>query len=446
MTLAVVVGLFAVLFSSDSFVSYPNLYLVPWVLGLAVVMMTPLAILYYQGRFTFVDPLVFSVLSHFFPAYVVGGLFFAMGFSQPSFASFIQDPTYTLPLTISLVALGFAGLATGYMVPIGAKLGTWVAKVLPTANYSPDSLILPGVLLLLSGVMNTTVAFILGRFGYQKASEITSYDGIIFFTTLFWAQASFLLWWIIFRKKKWNFVVFPIIFVLGFTSLTKFLFSGSRGNIIQIFLIVTCAFIFSGKRFSVKQGAVAGFLLVVALTVGMIYGTTFRNVKGTEETQSAEQYTENVFTTVSQLGGGDVYDTLAFGAVNFAERVDVLSTLAVVVSNHEELAPYEELYGLSDNIWIELSTFIVPRVIWPEKPIVSDPRRYSELYFDYGGSSYAVTPVGDLLRNYGIIGIPIGMFMLGVILPLFLPLVGRGTNAGHLAADFVFHAPGIRLV
>ena len=150
----------------------------------------------------------------------------------------------------------------------------------------------------------------------------------------------------------------------------------------------------------------------------MIYGTTFRNVKGTEDTQSAEQYTDNIFVAVNQLGQGDVYETLTFGAVNFAERIDVLSTLAVVVSNYEQLAPYEELYGLDNNIWTDLSTFMIPRIIWPDKPVVADPRRYSDLYFDYSGSSYAITPIGDLLRNYGIVGIPIGMFILGLLLRL----------------------------
>lgn len=412
------IGLLAVLFASGSLDSYPNLYLVPWLLGLGAVMAVPMTFLYYRDRFTFVDPLVFATLSYFFPAFVVGGLFFAFGFSQPAFINLVQDPHYTLPLTICLVALGFAGLSAGYLLPVGAKFGGWIAAWLPKADYSPDSLIMPGQILLLSGVMNTIVALVLGRFGYQRAIEFTSYDGLIFFTTLFWVQASFLLWSVIFKRNKWDFVVVPIIFILLATSLTKFLYSGSRGNVIQIFLVITFAYILSGRRFTVKQGVVAGVLLTIGLTIGMIYGTAFRNVKGGEETQTAEQYTENVFRTMEQVGGTDLGETLAFGASSFAERIDILSTLAVVVSNYEELAPYEELYGLNDNIWVETTNFMFPRIIWPDKPVVSDARRYSDLYFDYGGSSYAITPIGDLLRNFGIVGIPIGMFILGLVLRL----------------------------
>ena len=416
MALAVTITLFAFLFSSGSFESYPFFFLVPWLLGLGIVMAIPLVYLYYQGRFTLVDPLVFGTLSYLFPAFVVGGLFFALGFSQPSFTSLIQDADYTLPLTVCLVALGYSGLALGYLLPVGTKLANLVVPRLPQADYSPESMIVPGVLLLLSGVLTSTLALIMGLFGYQKVAEINSYDGLINMTTLFWVQASFLLWSIIFRQKKWNFLVLPILVLLLVTSLTKFLYMGNRGNVIQLFVIITFAFILSGRKFSIKQGVLAGALLTFGITAGMIYGTTFRNVKGTEEMQSAEKYTENIFQALDEVGKTDVYDSLAFGAVNFTERVDVLSTLAVVVSNYEQLKPYEEAYGLDNNIWAETTTFIVPRIIWPDKPVISDPRKYSDLYFDFAGSSYAITPMGDLLRNYGMIGIPLGMFLIGLIL------------------------------
>lgn len=418
MGVTALLGLIALFFTSDLVDLYPNIYLVPWLIGLAAVIAVPMLFLYRKGRFTFVDPLVFATLSYIFPAFVIGGLFFALGLSQPYFADLIQDQHETLPLTVMIVGLGYAGLSLGYLLPIGAKFGGWISDWLPASNYSPDSYIIPGQILLFSGIMNTIVTLVLGQFGYQRAAEFTSYDGIIFFTTLFWVQASFLLWYVVFKRRKWDLTAGFLVAVLLVTSLVKFLFSGSRGNIIQLFLLISFAYILSGRRFTVKQGAVAAILLTIGLTVGMIYGTTFRNVKGSEESQSVANYTENVFATVEQVGRGNVVESLTFGAESFAARIDILSTLAVVVSNHEQLAPYEEIYGLNDNIWIEMTTFMIPRVLWPSKPVVSDPRRYSDLYFDFAGSSYALTPFGDLLRNYGIPGVPIGMFILGVVLRL----------------------------
>ena len=102
--------------------------------------------------------------------------------------------------------------------------------------------------------------------------------------------------------------------------------------------------------------------------------------------------------------------------MSLAERIDTLSSVAVVVSNYEKLKPYEESYGLDNNIWKDVSTFFIPRVLWPDKPVASEARKYSDLYFDYAENSFAITPIGDLIRNYGPIGVPIGMFIFGIIL------------------------------
>jgi hypothetical protein len=83
------------------------------------------------------------------------------------------------------------------------------------------------------------------------------------------------------------------------------------------------------------------------------------------------------------------------------------------------LAPYEEAYDLDNNIWKDLTTSLVPRVVWKEKPVSSDPRKFSDLYFNFGENSFAITPFGDLLRNYGIAGVPLGMMIIGIFLRLF---------------------------
>ena len=61
-----------------------------------------------------------------------------------------------------------------------------------------------------------------------------------------------------------------------------------------------------------------------------------------------------------------------------------------------------------------MSVFMIPRVIWNEKPSQSDPRKYSDLYFNQNDNSFAITPFGDLLRNFGVIGIPLGMMIIGI--------------------------------
>jgi oligosaccharide repeat unit polymerase len=427
MTAVVCVGLIIALLNSEFDSSYPYLFLLPWILGLAVVLATPTVILRSKGKFTFYHPLVFATWSYFFPAFVLGGLMLVFGWSQPSFLSFLQDARQNLPFTIELVILGFSAFAVGMMIPAGNRAGRSIADFLPKHEYELSSLILPSLILLLSGFVNSIIAFVLGVIGYQKAAEIGSYDGLIFLTTLFWMQASFVLWYIVFKRNRVDPLAVLIVLTLLATAIAKALIAGNRGSFLQLFVIIGFAYVLSGQRVNLKRGVAAGIFLAVCLLVGMIYGTTFRYVKGTESQTSVEIYTENIFETFDQVGRRDNTSTLEFALINLAERLDAVSSVGVVVSNYEQLKPYEESYGLDNNIWNDTVTFLVPRLIWPDKPVASDARKYSELYFDYGDNSFAITPIGDLLRNFGVIGVPIGMFILGV----FLRIIYRALIEGQ---------------
>ncbi len=419
MALASVTTLFVILAASGAFETYKYLFLVPWIIGLAIVMAAPSAYLYYKGRFSFADPIVFATWSYFFPAFILGGFFFAFGWSQPYYLAYTQDIPYTLPLTIVFVALGFAGLAVGYFLPVGERIGGWFERFLPKANYKLSSYVGPGIVLLMLGIFNTILAFVLGVFGYQKADQISSYDGLIYLTTLFWMEASFLLWNIIFRKQRLTVINVVLMVLLVSTAVSKALLAGNRGSAIQVFTIVAFAYILSGRELKIKQVVISAIVLTTLVLAGMIYGTTFRTIKGGESQQGFEQYTQNVTRTFDQIGKSDSYETLQYGVASLTERLDILTTLSVVISNYEQLAPYEEAYDLDNNIWKDMTIFLIPRVIWKEKPSASDARRYSDLYFNQGDTSFAITPIGDLLRNFGVVGIPIGMMLIGIFLRIF---------------------------
>lgn len=416
MVATVLAGGFLLLLNSSAGESYPYFFILPWLVALAVVLAGPSAILYYTGKFSLGNPIVFATWSYFFPAFVLGGFFLAAGFSQPYFLAFIQDPESDLPFTIVLIMLGFAGLSAGYFLPVGERIGAAIGRRLPTADYRASNYLLPGVALLVLGMINSVFATAVGLFGFQKAEEINSYDGLIFLTTLFWLEASFLLWYVLFRQKVWNFSSLLVILALIGTAISKALLAGNRGSAIQIFSIIALAYVLSGREFKVRQASISAVLLAVFLILGMIYGTTFREIKGSESTQSFDRYTENIFNTFDQVGRNDNVSLLQFAFSTLAERIDGVSSLAVVTSNYEKLAPFEASYDLDNNIWKDTTTFFIPRVIWPDKPVASEPRRYSELYFNYGESSFTITPMGDLLRNYGIWGVPLGMLLLGILL------------------------------
>ncbi len=417
-------GVFAValvlfVLNSDLSDAIPYAYMFPWLLGLTAVFGAPVVYLYYKGRFEVYDPLIFAVGSYLFPAFVVGGFMLMMGWSNPYYLNMIQDPTYNLPYTVVLIMLGFGGLAAGYFVPIGRLLGGSIEKRLPTWEFEPISFILPGIVLLGFGLANVIVALAMGIIGYQRPGEVGAFDGLIFVTTSLWVQATFLIMYVLFRRKNFDLLFFLVSVPLLLASVSKALFSGNRGTMLHIVFIFGLAFFMSGVRMTLRKGIWTAIIVMVALFAGMIYGSTFRSVKGSEDRVSMDRFADDIATTIENVGNTDLASNLSFGFSNLALRLDSLSSVAVVVSSYEELAPYEESFGLDNNIWRDLSTFLIPRFIWKDKPVESDARRYSDLYFNYSESSFVFTPIGDLLRNFGPIGVPLGMFILGMIIRTF---------------------------
>jgi len=409
-------GLSLFYLTDDSSNPFKDMYLMPWVVLLGIVIAAPNVYLIYKGQFNLFHPLVFAAWSYFFPAFFLGGLILASGLSQPFYLVFVEDERYNLPLTIVYVILGYGGLTLGFFFAYGKKIGEKIERNLPVWNWKPESVVLPGVILLAIGWANSIVAFALGILGYQKVDQIGEYDGLIFLLTLFWLEASFLLWLCIFRAEKLNISHYLALGLLLATALTKAVFQGNRGSLIQMFFLVSCAFVFSVKRIEMRHRIYGGGLLILTLVVGMIYGTAFRSVKQSESHVDVGEYIGNIGVTFDKLSDQDLTQNLAEGFSAITERIEAVSSLAVIVSNYEKLEPFEESYGLKDNIGSDTLTAFIPRPLWKEKPVGSDPRKFSDLYFSFGENSFTVTPMGDLLRNFGPVGVPLGMFFLGFVL------------------------------
>lgn len=393
-------------------------YLLPWTFLTGAVILAPSIFLYIKGKFDPFHPLVLAAWTYFFPAFFVGGLILSGGFSNPFFLNFIQNEEYDLPLTLVYVMVGYAGLTLGFYLPIGKRIGEMISRRLPVWNWSSQQIFKPGLILLGLGLANTVLAFSVGLLGFQKVEEIGAFDGLLFLLSFFLLEGSFLLWLAIFRTNKLNFNHYLILGILILTALSKSAFQGNRGSLLQFFIMVAFAFVVSGRKVLLKHKVWGVVLTSLALFFGMIYGTAFRSIKTTEEQISMDQYAENILLTFEKISDQDLSANLENGFLAISERIENVSQLAVVVSNYESLANYEAGYGLDNNIWKDSINFLIPRAIWSEKSVATDAYKYGELYFDFGENAFTLTPMGDLLRNFGPVGVPIGMMILGIYLRL----------------------------
>ncbi|HEX6124096.1 MAG TPA: hypothetical protein VFZ23_01865, partial [Pyrinomonadaceae bacterium] len=340
----------------------------------------------------------------------------AFGWVNPYFLTFIDDPEYNLPLTLVYIAIGFLGLSAGFFLPIGKFIAGVLETRLPKWDWHPDGVWIPGILLLLGGIAFNLIGFLQGLLGFQRNIEINIFDGLLFSLLTLLTAGTVLLWLAIFSTKQRTAIFYIVLVLLLVFIPLRMALLGSRSSLVLSLFPIAMAFVYSGRKLTFRTFSLFAAVGLLAVAIGVTYGTTFRSIKGSEARISAGDYFGQVMATVEYLSAEDPVIIAKQSAQSLADRVENLSSVAVVVSNYEKLAPYEASYGLENNIVNDLYTSFIPRFVWPEKPSTSDARAYSDLYFNYGENSFAISPFGDLLRNFGPIGIPLGMLVLGIYL------------------------------
>jgi hypothetical protein len=416
--LVAVLGLGFVWFENGLGDSLKSYYLLPWTFLAGAVVLAPSVYLFYKKKFDPFHPLVFGAWTYIFPAFVLSGVIISFDWVNPFFMSFIEDPEYNLPLTLVYIAVGFLGLTVGYALPFGKYLADKLEPRLPKWKWDPSQVWIPGIVLLLAGIGINILGFVQGIMGFQRVTEISMFDGLLYFLLILLSAGTMLLWLAIFSAKKKTGIYYIVLTVLILFLPLRMALLGSRSSLLISMFPIAMAFLYSGRKLKWQYGVVFGFVLALAVSIGVIYGTTFRNIKGSEARMNAGDYVGQIGATLEYLSNEDPAVIIKNNAQSLADRVENLSSLGVVVANYEKLAPYEASYGIENNIINDSLTSFIPRFVWADKPSTSDARAYSDLYFNYGENSFAISPFGDLLRNFGPIGVPLGMLVLGIYLRL----------------------------
>jgi oligosaccharide repeat unit polymerase len=104
---------------------------------------------------------------------------------------------------------------------------------------------------------------------------------------------------------------------------------------------------------------------------------------------------------------------------------------------HYTPQPYDYMLGRT---WLELFYFWVPRGIWPDKPLsysLTFAQTYLSSLDESHGSFFSPTLLGDAYQNFGPLGVPVLMLVLGLALRLWYD---RCTTRGSVMGAVVFAA------
>jgi hypothetical protein len=224
------------------------------------------------------------------------------------------------------------------------------------------------------------------------------------------------------------------------------LISGMKGQVLQNFVVVALVSSFVMKRLNVRWFAILFFTLVLLYPFSNAYRSAL-NRGDVEVTsfQGAADAGRMAFSKVSE-GPSSEGGLWHAGLESTLERLDLLTSVAQILT----LGPRASMVKGEVHWWMLPFYPFVPRFLWPSKPILQEGGWFTiALRGGAGdatsaGSSTAVTYPGDLYLQFGLLGVPLGMFVLGVIAQWFTNRVSRSVEPWDLflyAAVFLLGFP-----
>lgn len=466
--------------------------LVPYLGLVALAVGLPLLLDLRRGLDLFA-PFPFAAWSYFAPVLVVGSAFLALGLVPFPFQGLVPDTNRVTALALVYVSAGLGGLAlgcrSGRAGEIGRRLGARIAAFGPGAERPAFARRIASWALVGLGMAASYGAFRSGLIGYQRAEALAPSASTFFFLSLLMPLGHFLFWFDRFSTPKTERraldLALPVVVALW--SMVVF---GNRGSLLACYLVAALAYRLATGRLGLRRSLVVWALSFVFVFLGMLWGTTFRALKGKEtavvrepvphpsapvpetapeaapdavprpsastarprprvvdgeasnrlhsapsEPARVDSTAVQVATTrqaVRELGGGGLPSRVAGAVAAFGARLEIISSVAITVARAEEFRPREAEYGLA-GLWTMTWSAFVPRALWPEKPKIGDARSYARLYFGTDQNSFAVTPFADLYRCLGPYAVPAGMALFGALLRLLFSALAEGprvTRAG----------------
>ena len=215
-----------------------------------------------------------------------------------------------------------------------------------------------------------------------------------------------------------------MIFVVVLSSeLLWGLISGSKGMFLQNFIVLALVSSFVQRRLNLRWLVLPFFVLVLFYPVSNAYRSIVRG-RGAVEVTSFEGAAEAGRLALRELAspGANPGYNWRDGLNSTLQRMDLLTCVAQALV----LGPQESSMVKGDAQWWMLPIYpFIPRFLWRSKPTLDEGGRFTlALREEFGdpakaGSSTAITYPGDLYLRFGLPGILVGMFVLGVVAQWF---------------------------
>jgi hypothetical protein len=320
---------------------------------------------------------------------------------------------------VALVALVM--LIAGYALPFGNA----IARLLPTPHHDwpLQTTILVACLMIPFGWLLQLSAI----FGVLPARVGTGLIGALS-QSVWFGLVVLGLAWIRYRSGR----ALALLAALVPTTMLFFFFSGSKGRFLQpVMLLVLASWLYRREIRGrwILAGIAAGMLLYPAAA---FYRT---QVKAGRSMVTMLRHPlmaiNDVGRHVSSYTPGE-YATE--GLLRLAGRFDGIGRSSVIIRETPDRVPFQGGWTLA-----MIPVAYVPRILWPGKPETTIGKWITDTYGAgaHITSSTGPTWIGEFYLNFGVPGVIIGMFVMGLLLRLLHEGVLRSATVPAIVAGVI---------
>lgn len=325
---------------------------------------------------------------------------------------FRPDFLDVLDRALLYVIAGVVALLVGYYSGLGDRLAACVRTPLDRSSPRPVMAMTAGLLVL--GLLCRAWVYSEGSYARFLAGQREPPSGLLMAVDFggwasyygFVVAAAFVFHGDASRGFRWVVwtVVAPATFLLAF-------FGGAKTEITALALGVLIARHYLARPIGVATIVLFAVLLLCVFPIVNSYRTISETDLDLVPHQAASLIPEALEEQTGQTGFVDTTWR------SFMARVPGIDALALVVKYTPEIQPFQ--WGRT-MIIAPLIAF-VPTALWPGKydyiNAVASGVDFGSTYFGINDneSGVAITQVGELYLNFGALGIPLGMFIIGVL-------------------------------
>ena len=186
-----------------------------------------------------------------------------------------------------------------------------------------------------------------------------------------------------------------------------------------VIAVLAIAIPFSAARRRLPKAALV-LLLLAFMIIVIPFNQAYRSVvRGSSTALSPSQGISVAPGILRQtITSQNAITTLPDSVTYLLQRLMEINSPAIILQR----TPMQVAYINSIDLVAAPAETLIPRAIWPDKPIMASGYQLSQQYYGLPSTLYsssAITPIGDLYRYGGFIPVLAGMFFLGCMVRLF---------------------------